>query len=70
MHAVVGVLGEVLDLHAGGGDVVRLDAQNPLDDAVAFLSGLLACTCDELICGERIHLARQIRILTQSSAEV
>ena len=70
VHAVIGVLGKVLDLHARSCDVLRLHAQNPLDDAIALLAGLLACARDEFVRRERIHLTRQIRILTQSLTEL
>ena len=70
MHAVVRVLREILNLHARCRDVLRLDAQHPLDDAVALLAGLRPCTGNQLICRERVHLAGQIRILAQSPAEL
>ena len=70
MHAVVCIFGKILDLHAGSRKVVRLHAQNALDDAIALLARLLSCTCDEFVCSEGIYLTRQIRILTQPSAEI
>ena len=66
VDAVIGILGEILDPHARCRDVVRLHAQNSLDDAVALLPCLLSCACDQFIRSERIHLTRQIRILAQS----
>ena len=70
MYAIIGILGEIFNLHTGCGDVVRLHAQNTLDDAIAFLAGLLACARDEFVCGECIYLTRQIRVLAQTSAEL
>ena len=70
VHAVVSILGKVLDLHARCRDVLRLDTQNPLDDAVALLPGLLSCTRNEFIRSKRVHLTRQIRILSQAPAEI
>ena len=67
--AVIRILGEILDFHARCGDVVRLYAQNTLDDAVAFLPCLLPCTSNQFIRREGVHLARQIRILAQAPTE-
>ena len=70
MDAVISAAGKVLYTHACRGDVLRLHAQDALDDAVALLPLLLACACDQFVRCERIHLTRQIRILTQSLIEL
>ena len=57
-HAVVRILGEILDRHARRRDIVRLDAERLFDDLIALLSGRLTSARDQLVGCGRILLAR------------
>ena len=70
VDAVIGILCEILDTHARRRDVLGLNAQDALDNAVALLARRLACACDQLIRCECIHLTWQIGVLTQTLAEL
>ena len=70
VDAVIGIARQILDAHTRRRDVLRLDAQDALDDAVALLARRLACACNQLIQRECIHLTRQIGVLTQTLAEL